>query len=102
MAQAARIGTLARLSRSVRRQVARGVADRIGDAANGEAAERLSDELAERLDDPVLAEDIQTLPVEEVVRRMCRGLGLVAAALPPLASQSPRSSPASVHHRGSG
>ena len=50
----------------LRRQVARAIADRIRQQADGEAAERLFDELAERLDDPILAEEIQTLPVEQV------------------------------------
>ena len=73
----------------VRRQVARGVADRIRQQAEGEAAERLFDELAERLDDPALAEDLEILPVEQLVRRICCDIGLVAAALSPLASELP-------------
>ena len=69
----------------VRRQVARGVAKIIRDTTDGEAAERLFDDLTERLDDPALLDDLETLPVEEIVRRICRDLGLIAAALPPLA-----------------
>ena len=68
----------------LRRQVARAVADQIRQQADGETAERLFDELDERLDDPTLAEDLQSFPVEQVVRRVCRDLGLVAAALQPL------------------
>ncbi len=60
----------------VRRQVARGVADAIRRETDGEAAERLFDDLAERLDDPAIADEILVLPVEEVVRRICRDLGL--------------------------
>ena len=88
----------------LRRQVARGVGDQIRQQADGEAAERLFDELAERLDDPALAEEIQTLPVEQVVRRLCRDLGLVAAALSTLTDhQKPPFSPSPVlHGRGSG
>ena len=59
-----------------RRQVARGVAEAIRRESDGEAAERLFDDLAERLEDPAVADDILVLPVEEVVRRICRGLGL--------------------------
>ena len=73
----------------VRRQVARGVTDAIRAEADGEAAERLLGDLYERLDDPAWAEDLQTLPVEEVVRRICRDLHLAAAPLPALAAQPP-------------
>ena len=60
----------------VRRQVARGVAEVIRQTADGEAAERLFDDLAERLDDPAIEAEIGVLPVEEIVRRICRDLGL--------------------------
>jgi hypothetical protein len=63
----------------VRRQVARGVATLIRREADGEAAERLFDELAERIDDPALDNDILALPVEEIVRRISRDLGLADA-----------------------
>jgi hypothetical protein len=65
----------------VRRQVARGVAGLIRREAEGEAAERLFDELAERLDDPALEPDILALPVEEIVRRIGCDLGLAAGGL---------------------
>ncbi len=79
----------------LRQQVARGVASTIRHtAADDEAAERLFDDLYERLDDPAWADDLRSLPVEEVVRRICRDLGLVAAALPPLAAQLPYAAPA--------
>ncbi len=83
----------------LRRQVARGVTSRIRDAADSEAAKRLFDDLYERLDDPAWADDLQSLPVEEVVRRICRDLGLVTAALPRLAAQPPYTSAAPVPHR---
>ncbi len=62
----------------VRRQVARRVAGMIRRQTDGEAAERLFDELAERLDDPALEQDILALPVDEIVRRIGRDLNLAA------------------------
>ncbi len=56
-------------------------------ATAGEAAERLLGELAKRLDDPALADDLEALLMGEVVRRICRDLGQVAAALPWLAQR---------------
>ena len=82
-----RAGSVDDRAAMVRRQVARGAADVIRDAASGEAAERLFDDLAERLDDPGLDEEMRVLPVAEVVRRVCRDLGLavrgVGEGLPP-------------------
>ncbi len=66
----------------VRRQVARAAAEAIRTRADGEAAERLFDELAERLDDPGLEEALRVLPPEEVVRRICRDLGGLDGAVP--------------------
>ena len=65
----------------LRRQVARGVAEVIRRESDGEAAERLFDDLAERLDDPDVAAEIGVLPEQEVVRRICRGLGLAMGAI---------------------
>jgi hypothetical protein len=65
----------------VRRQVARAVAETIRSHADDDAAERLFDELAARMDDPALLDEILTLPVDQVVRRICRDLGLAAEAL---------------------
>ncbi len=65
----------------VRRQVARGVAEVISRESDGATAERLFDDLAERLDDPGLEAEIASLPVEVVVRRVCRDLGLVVDEL---------------------
>ncbi len=90
----------------IRRQVACGVADRIRQESDEEAAERLFDDLPKRLDDPTLAEDFQTLPVEQVVRRICRDLGLATAPLaarspPPFVTRgSPDSEPSSPASRG--
>jgi hypothetical protein len=68
-------------STMVRRQVARRVAGMIRRETDGEAAERLFDELAERMDDPALESDILALPVDEIVRRIGRDLGLANAGL---------------------
>ena len=65
----------------VRRQVARGVTEAIRRESDGEAAERLFDELAERLVEPDFAEEALALPVEEVVRRITRDLGLATKAV---------------------
>ena len=60
----------------VRRQVSQGVAEAIRQAATGDAAERLFDDLAEQLDDPALDGEIAVLPVEAIVARIRRDLGL--------------------------
>ena len=46
-----------------------------------ETAERLFDELAERMDGPELTPELDGLAVDELVRRICRDLGLAATAL---------------------
>ncbi len=91
----------------VRRQIARDVAETIRRDTDDETAERLFDDLAERLDDPALADDIQTLPVEEIVRRICRDLGLTQAPSPPNPATTPQppttpqpaTTPATTHPR---
>ena len=60
----------------VRRQVGQRVAEAIRHSATGEAAERLFDDLAERLEDPALEAEIATLPVDTIVARVRRDLGL--------------------------
>ncbi len=59
-----------------RRQVARGVGEAIVRRATGEAAERLFDDLYDRLD----AMDAEGLdrPAEAVIAAICRDLGLEA------------------------
>ena len=64
----------------VRRQVARGVGEAIRHQADGETAERLFDELAERLDELDVAET-GAMPVAEVIAKICRELGLVTQTL---------------------
>ncbi len=65
----------------VRRQVARGVGEAIRRCADGEAAERLFDELAVRLEDPALDDALDAGPVEDVVRSICLELGLAVEAV---------------------
>ncbi len=64
----------------VRRQVVRGVSEAIRHGTEGEAAERLFDELAVRLEEPAFEEHMLGLPVDEVVRLICRDLGVAFAA----------------------
>ena len=65
----------------VRRQVARGVGEVIARESDGEVAERLFDDLAERLDYLVSESSLLALPVETLVRQICAELGLTAAAM---------------------
>ncbi len=58
-----------------RRQIARGVGERIARHADGEAAERLFDDLDERLDAMAFAGDLEQ-PVDVVIDAICRALGL--------------------------
>ncbi len=66
----------------VRRQVARGVGERIARHAQGEAAERLFDDLAERLD-ALECDGGLDLPVDGVIAAICRDLGLACPAPAP-------------------
>ena len=59
-----------------RRQVARSVGEAIAQHATGEVAERLFDDLDDRLDAAAL-DGLLDGPVEEVVAAICRELGLV-------------------------
>ena len=63
----------------VRRQVKRGVSEVIRRVADSDdTAERLFDDLYERLDDPALEQALLDWPVQEIVRQICRELGLAA------------------------
>ena len=73
-----------------RRRVLRAVEDRIDGCAEGVVAERLHGELLERLDGPELDEEILSRPVDEVIRDICRDLGLEDhPGLPPRKRRSP-------------
>ena len=61
----------------MRRQVKRGVAEVIRRVSDSdETAERLFDDLYERLDDPAFEQALLDWPVQEIVRQICRDLGL--------------------------
>lgn len=60
----------------VRRQVKRGVSEVIRRVSDSDTAERLFDDLNERLLAPGLEQDLLDLPVAAIVRRICRDLGL--------------------------
>ena len=70
----------------VRRQVARGVAERIAQHHDGEAAERLFDDLADRLDALELDGGLDR-PAELIIADLCRELGM--AGLGPVQLQRP-------------
>ena len=76
-----RAGSVDDRAAMLRRQVAGDVARVIRRDRDGEAAERLFDELAERLEDPALDRELADLPVDQVVRRICRDLGLAGQAI---------------------
>ena len=63
----------------VRRQVTRGVSEVIRRVSGSDdTAERLFDDLYERLDRPDFEQALLDHPVQEIVRRICRDLGLAA------------------------
>jgi hypothetical protein len=59
-----------------KRQIARGVADAIASEADGPRKERLTEALAERLDSLDEVEEIGSRPAEEIIREICRDLGV--------------------------
>ena len=59
-----------------RRQVARSVGEAITRRADGEAAERLFDDLSERLDALELDGSLEDRPAEVIVAAICRELGV--------------------------
>ena len=75
-----------------RRQVARSVGEAIAGQAVGEAAERLFDDLGDRLDAAEL-DGLLDGPVEAVIAAICRELGLVWPGLDGLAFGLARNAP---------
>ena len=73
----------------VRRQVARSVGDRIARQHDGEAAERLFDDLAERLEALELDGGLER-PAELVIAELCRELGLAGLGPVQLRDPAPR------------
>lgn len=70
----------ARHRTAVRKRIIREVEDAIHRTANeGASAERLTAELRERLDAPDLEDDINSRPVADIIRELCRDLGLFSA-----------------------
>jgi len=59
-----------------RRQIARGVEDAIERTADGERAERLTEALADRLESLDVETELADRPAEEIIREICRDLGL--------------------------
>ncbi len=61
-----------------RRRMLRGVEDAIHERAEGYEVERLRAEMLERLDGPDIEDELLDRSVEEVVRIVCRDLGITA------------------------
>ena len=64
-----------------KRQIARAVADAIGQDADGERAERLTEAFAERMEQLDVEAAIGSRPVEDVISEICRDLGLDPARM---------------------
>ena len=84
----------ARHRTAARKRIIREVEDAIHRQANeGASAERLTAELRERLDAPDLEDDISSRPVADIIKELCRDLGLFSAPNDP---QWKRRTPASI------
>jgi hypothetical protein len=70
-----------------RRQIARGVEDAIERSAEGERAERLTEALTDRLESLDVETEIGNRPAEEIIREICRDLGLDPKRMPRRAPQ---------------
>ena len=62
---------------AARKQIIRAVEDTIQRETDGAEAKALHAELRERLDDPDLEDDLDQLPIAEIIRDICRDLGIV-------------------------
>ena len=61
---------------SARKQIIRAVEDTIQRRTNGAEAEALHAEFYERLDDPDLDDDLDQQPVADIIKAICRDLGI--------------------------
>ena len=76
-----------------RRHIARTVSDTIAQQTEGDRAERLTEALADRLDSPDTLDDVTSRPAEDIIRDICRDLGLDVAHLPPPVTVQPAEPP---------
>ena len=84
----------ARHRTAARKRIIREVEDAIHRTANeGASAECLTAELRERLDAPDLEDDISSRPVADIIKELCRDLGLFSAPTDP---QWKRRTPAGI------
>jgi hypothetical protein len=74
---------------TARKRIIRAVEDTIQRNVDGDAAERLHAELLDRLDEPDLEDDIATRPVEEIIRDICRDLGVAMEGSRPWKRRTP-------------
>ena len=81
-----------------RRQITRAVSEAIARQAGGDHAERLAENLSERLDSLDTLDDVTSRPAEDIIRDICRDLGLDPARMPPISTgqNAPASSPHST------
>jgi hypothetical protein len=77
-----------------RRQIARGVEDAIERSADGERAECLTEALADRLESLDVETELADRPAEEIIREICRDLGLDPKRMPLRPTQRDAASPA--------
>ena len=78
---------------AARQQIIRAVEDTIQRCTEDEKAEALHEELAERLDTPELEEDLDNIPVAELIEQIVRDLGLASG---PYANPWKRRTPADL------
>ena len=71
-----------------RRHIAGAVTDAIAQQADDARAERLTEALAERLDALDTLDDVASRPAEDIIRDICRDLGLDPARMPPAATSA--------------
>ena len=65
------------------RQIVRAVSGAIASDSGGDDAERLTDALTEPLDSLDTLDDVTSRPAEDIIRDICRDLGLDPARMPP-------------------